>query len=1386
MPGTDRSKQTGTGKLESTDCEGQEPVEFSKRPNGKKIEQARYMSVRASTSADRDLYVDVMVGDHPVRMLVDCGASVSVINTGVASSIGCDKFLKRDMGVKMTTAGEHSIPFKGKGELNIGLGGKSRRKLIWFADVSEDGILGLDCLEDWKCKVDFGLREMWVDGVKIQCHSLDVSPTCCRVTLSDTVILPPFSGQVVQGLMQDDLTNIDVILEPSARWSGPGKVLVDAAVMRPSAKTIPVRVINVSNQPVKFYKGTTVGQCESAEVLQQKTGATDEPSQIDKTLYATIDGMQVPEHLQDIWKQSAQHLNKDERVKLSNLLCTHSDVFSKSKEDLGRTDVVRHQIDTGTFPPIRQRARRLPVHQRQEESSQIEDMTRRGVIEASESPWASPIVLVKKKDGSTRFCIDFRKLNDVTTKDAFPLPRIDDSLDRLSGSQWFSTLDLQSGYWQVEMSEKDRGKTAFITAYGLYQFRVMPFGLCNAPATFERLMTKVLDELIDNICLVYLDDVIVHSSSVLEQLTRLDTILGRLKKFGLKLNPKKCVLLQKEVSFLGHVVSAEGVSADPQKISSVNEWPTPRTVHDVRCFLGLCSYYRKFVKGFGDIASPLHQLTEKGRIFHWTEECEDAFRRLKHELTTSPVLAYPTADDPFILDTDASANGLGAVLTQVQRGTERVIAYYSKSMTKVEKRYCVTRKELLAVVSGVRQFHHYLYGQKFTVRSDHGALRWLINFRNPVGQVARWLEILGTYDLDIQHRAGRVHGNADALSRRPCQDCSHCQRLEENDTADTPITKEVSSVGTNTEDSCSEMGKIRVATIRTQEAEHQPNENIGAESIVEEDPLWTKSYLRDVQGQDPELAQVLQWKMEGRRPSWQEVAPLSPKVKSLWSQWERLELQEGVLYRRWESLNGKEISLQLVLPAVLRKKVFAECHDSKVTGHMGRKRTIERIRRRCYWPQLQIDVELWCKLCRVCESRKNPSRRPRAPLQVYNVGAPMERVAMDIMGPLPQSDRGNKYVLVISDYFTKWTESYAIPNQEAATVARVFVEEFVCRYGVPLEVHTDQGRNFESALFQSVCKILGCSKTRTTAFHPQSDGMVERFNRTLEDLMAKTVADHQKDWDDCLPLVMMAYRSSQHEATGYAPSELMMGRQMILPVDLLMGCSGTPQSSYPEFTEKLQDRMAYTHELARKRLKVKTDRNKRAYDTRKAGEGHTLGDAVWLHTKKRKKGISPKLQRSWTGPFYVLDVLSDVTYRIQETPKTKPKVVHFNRLKTYVGADMPDWVQKKTECKDNSASSPNSNVFQENEMQTTQEAVSQEERTPEDGNTGDIPIEVHESNGETITDKKRLYSDVAATSKPEAVGLSSLDQGQAKQQRTSSEMLPRRSQRLRKPPSHLY
>ena len=346
-------------------------------------------------------------------------------------------------------------------------------------------------------------------------------------------------------------------------------------------------------------------------------------------------------------------------------------------------------------------------------------MLARQVISPSSSPWASGVVLVKKKDSSWRFCVDYRKLNEVTIKDSYPLPRIDDSLDTLSGSKWFSTLDLQSGYWKVEMAEEGKAKTAFITSCsGLLQFEVMPFGLCNSPATFERLMERVLSGLQWQTCLVFLDDIIVYGTSFEQELQRLQTVFDRLREANLKLSPKKCDLFKHEVNYLGHVVSDRGIVPDPQKVNSIRLWPQPRNLTEVRSFLGLCSYYRRFIQNFSSIAKCLHRLTEKNAPFTWSEEC-DAFRDLKVKLTRAPILAYPTPDGLYILDTDACDFGIGAVLSQIQDGAEKVIAYFSCTLSKAERRYCVTRKELLAVVRAVKHFHHYIYGTNIKIRTDH-------------------------------------------------------------------------------------------------------------------------------------------------------------------------------------------------------------------------------------------------------------------------------------------------------------------------------------------------------------------------------------------------------------------------------------------------------------------------------------------------------------------------------------------------------------------------------------------------------------------------------------------------------------------------------------------
>ena len=480
---------------------------------------------------------------------------------------------------------------------------------------------------------------------------------------------------------------------------------------------------------------------------------------------------EVPEFLHDLFQRTTTNLDDVDSPKIVSLLSHYSDVFSQGDHDIGRTNRVKHSIHTTCPAPIRQKPRRPPMGQRDEIDKQINDMLARGIIQPSSSPWASPIVLVDKKDGTKRFCVDYRLLNQNTVKDSFPLPRIDESIDSLDGAKYFCTLDLASGYWQVPLDDNAKLKSAFIVPGGLFQFEVMPFGLCNAPSTFERLMEQVLSGLQWKILVVYLDDVIVYGPTVNEVLARLELVLQRLRGAQLKLKPKKCHLFKREVLYLGHVVSEHGVATDPTKIETVKNWPQPKTQTDVRSFLGLASYYRKYIKGFSTIAKPLTGLTEKNQAFIWSPECEHALQTLKEKLITAPILAYPKPGQPFILDTDASNFGIGAVLSQEHDGHERVTAYASRTLNKAERNYCVTRRELLAIVTFLKKFRHYLYGHEVLVRTDHGALRWLMNFKDPEGQLARWLEIISRFRLTLQHRAGRIHMNADGLSRRPCTQC---------------------------------------------------------------------------------------------------------------------------------------------------------------------------------------------------------------------------------------------------------------------------------------------------------------------------------------------------------------------------------------------------------------------------------------------------------------------------------------------------------------------------------------------------------------------------------------------------------------------------------------
>jgi len=497
---------------------------------------------------------------------------------------------------------------------------------------------------------------------------------------------------------------------------------------------------------------------------------------------------------------------------------------------------------------------------------------------------------------------------------------------------------------------------------------------------------------------------------------------------------KKCHFLEQEVKFLGHLVSGEGLRMDPEKQRCVKEWPEPSNVRELRGFLGFATYYRRFIRGYSDIVEPLNRLLRKEGDYIFGEEQKESMRSILHKLTTDVMLNHPNMDKPFILDTDASDVGIGAVLSQEIEGIEKVVAYYSKSLSQQERNYCTTRKEMLALVKAVKNFRYYLLGKHFIARTDHSALQWLTSFKEPEGQVARWLEQLQEYDFQVRHRKGVAHSNADALSRRPClmENCQSCLKKEAR---------------------------------------------WGVRQLVL-DIDWA-----EVQSVDVDITSVSsKFANSVDRPSKQDMGTMSWTVLQLWRQWESLEFCEGILYRRRHRKLSQ--NRQLVVPKKCRLSILEELHGGRTSGHFGAERTFQALKSRFYWPGYRKSVEVHCAGCLPCLGRNHPGKSSVPPLGLRVVGYPFERIAVDIMGPLRLSERGNKYILVVGDYFTKWVEAYPIADQEASTVGRVLCEEFISRYGVPSELHSDQGRNFESTLIREMCAMLGIKKTRTTPFRP--------------------------------------------------------------------------------------------------------------------------------------------------------------------------------------------------------------------------------------------------------------------------------------------------------------
>ena len=504
-------------------------------------------------------------------------------------------------------------------------------------------------------------------------------------------------------------------------------------------------------------------------------------------------------------------------VNIQNILKEYDDIFMKHKWDVGKTELIKHEILTNS-KPIVMNPRRQPYHLIEKINKNVQEMEDNGIISKCESPWNSPLVCVKKRDkDDIRICLDYRALNDVTERPIFPIPNTQEMLDTLQGARFFTSLDLGNAYYQVELDENSKLKTAFSTQNAQYCFNRMPFGIAAAPATFQKLMNSVLGSLNWKEAVVYLDDILIFSSSLNEHYKRIRNVLDRIRKANLKISPTKCHFLKEEIKFLGHVINKSGIRTDENKIDSIKHFERPKCIKKLRSFLGLTNYYRKFIKDYSKYSKILESLIGSNqKKLLWTNECENAFNNLKEQLTKAPVLMFPNFSKEFILDTDASFDRIGAVLAQIdENGKERVIAYGSKAMSKHELGYCITRKELLAIFYFTQHFKHYLYGKRFNLRTDHKAIVFMLKTKKLITpQFQTWINHLSSLDMKIEYRKGSDHSNADALSRTNCETCIQCQTIHEDPKSGKLKTKILSlmleNYGTKWQENSQEIQEIKM------------------------------------------------------------------------------------------------------------------------------------------------------------------------------------------------------------------------------------------------------------------------------------------------------------------------------------------------------------------------------------------------------------------------------------------------------------------------------------------------------------------------------------------------------------------------------------------------